>query len=167
LKRTFIIGCCTGFTSFLIVNKKIQGIFGKASIRQFFCVKSLLKYIERIMELIFKLVNGFQLAEVKSNDILINETQDALDLLAESTYNGAYKIIIYEKNFVPDFFDLKTRLAGEILQKFSNYRVQLAIVGDFSNYSSKSLRDFIFESNKNKHINFVSSLDEAIELLAR
>jgi len=61
----------------------------------------------------------------------------------------------------PDFFDLKTGFAGEILQKFSNYKVKLAIIGDFSSFTSKSLRDFILESNKHGHINFVSTIDEA------
>jgi len=58
-------------------------------------------------------------------------------------------------------------LAGEILQKFSNYRVRLAIVGDFSTFTSKSIKDFIYESNKGRHINFVSSLDEAIKVLSK
>ena len=39
-------------------------------------------------------------------------------------------MIIHEKNITPEFFDLKNRMAGEILQKFSNYRIRLAIVGD-------------------------------------
>jgi len=64
-----------------------------------------------------------------------------------------------------DFFRLKTGLAGEILQKFVNYRMKIAIVGDFSIYTSKSLKDFIYESNKGKHIFFVPSEKEAIEKL--
>jgi len=62
---------------------------------------------------------------------------------------------------------LKTGLAGEILQKFSNYYVELAIVGDFSKYSSKNLQDFIYESNKVGRINFVSSVEEAKEALLK
>jgi hypothetical protein len=54
-------------------------------------------------------------------------------------------------------------MAGEILQKFSTYRVQLTIVGDFSMYNSKSLKDFIFESNKGNQINFISSTTEALK----
>jgi hypothetical protein len=53
-------------------------------------------------------------------------------------------------------------MAGEILQKFSNYRMRLAIVGDFSEYKSKSLRDFIRESNRTGTINFVGTIDEAL-----
>ena len=112
-------------------------------------------------------INGVSIAEVISDDILIKETQDALDLMADCGYQGARKLIINEKNITPDFFDLKTGIAGEILQKFSNYQVQLAIVGDFSKYSSKSLKDFIFESNKHGRVNFLSSTEEAKEKLKR
>lgn len=110
-------------------------------------------------------VHNIQIVEVISESVIIKSTQDAIDLLGNCSYQGQNKIIIYKKNIVPDFFDLKTGIAGEILQKFSNYRVQLAIVGDFSQYTSKSLRDFIRESNKQKHINFVNSMQEAIERL--
>jgi len=76
-------------------------------------------------------------------------------------------VIIYEKNITPEFFDLKTKIAGDILQKFSNYRMGLAIIGDFSQYESKSMKDFIFESNKTRHINFVETLKEALEKFSK
>lgn len=117
------------------------------------------------MEIVINEIEGVTIAEIISDSIVIKETQDALDLMAESNFRGSGKIILHEKNIVPDFFDLKTGLAGEILQKFSNYNVQLAIVGDYSKYTSKSLKDFIFESNKYGRINFVNSVEEAKERL--
>jgi hypothetical protein len=42
----------------------------------------------------------------------------------------------------------------------------LAIVGDFSKYASKSLKDFIYESNKGKQINFVASQAEGLNVLS-
>lgn len=110
-------------------------------------------------------INGIKIAEVTSSDIIINSTSDSLDLLGNLYYQDFNRIIVHEKNITPDFFDLKNGMAGEILQKFSNYRVRLAIVGDFSKYTSKSLNDFIFESNKSKKINFVGSQSEAIRAL--
>lgn len=112
-------------------------------------------------------VNGTIIAEVNSEIILINEVQDALDIMAEINYMGSWKIILNEKNINPLFFDLNSGLAGEILQKFSTYNVQLAIIGDFSKYPGKSLRDFIYESNKLGRINFVSSTEQARERLAK
>lgn len=111
--------------------------------------------------------NGVFVAELIAQEVIIKEVQDALDIMANAAYAGATKLVLHEHNITPGFFDLKTRLAGDILQKFSNYHMPLAIVGDFSKYPSKSLRDFIYESNKGGKVNFVSSIEEAKEKLGR
>ena len=110
-------------------------------------------------------IGEIKIAEVVSTDLLITNAEDGLQLLVDLYYQGFDKIILYEENIKNDFFDLKTGLAGEILQKFSNFRVQLAIVGDFNKYPGKSIRDFIFESNKGRLINFLPSVIEAKERL--
>ncbi len=112
-------------------------------------------------------INNTEFAEVISEDIIIKSADDALDLMGNIYYQGFDKMIIHEKNLTADFFDLKNKMAGEILQKFSNYRIRLAIVGEFSNLASTSLNDFIYESNKGKQVNFVSSTEEALILLSR
>jgi len=106
-----------------------------------------------------------KIAEVIADEILITNAEEALQILADLYYQECDGIILHEKNISPDFFDLKTGLAGEILQKFSNYRMRLAIVGDFSKYPGQSIKDFIFESNKGRHINFLASVAEAKEKL--
>lgn len=111
-------------------------------------------------------INDTKIAEVTSNQTIINTIEDGLDLMGNIYYQGFDKIVLNEKNITPDFFDLKNGIAGEILQKFSTYRVRLAIVGDFSVYKSKSLTDFIYESNKGRHINFVKSTTEALKILS-
>ncbi|MFM9984639.1 MAG: DUF4180 domain-containing protein [Flavobacteriales bacterium] len=113
------------------------------------------------------LINDTKIAEVLSPEIIIGNAEDGLQLLGDIYYQDFDKIIIYEKNITPDFFQLETGIAGEILQKFSNYRVRLAIVGDFSKYLGNSLKDFIFESNKVGQINFVGSKMEAINVLSK
>lgn len=62
---------------------------------------------------------------------------------------------------------LSTGMAGEILQKFVTYGIKLAIIGDYSMYTSKPLRDFIYESNKGDHMFFTATEDEAIAKLSR
>lgn len=111
-------------------------------------------------------INNTKIAEVISEAIIINNIEDGLDLLGNIYYQGFDKFVIYEKNITPDFFDLKNGIAGEILQKFSTYRVRLAIIGNYSKYTSKSLNDFIYESNKGRHINFVTSQTEALQILS-
>lgn len=110
--------------------------------------------------------NG-NIAKVSDEGLIITDTGSALDLLANVSYQtGSRKIIIDKANISEDFFKLSTGVAGDVLQKFVNYRVQLAIVGDFSGYTSKPLRDFIYESNKGGHVCFVSSEEEAIKKLS-
>ncbi len=92
---------------------------------------------------------------------------DMLDIMAEVFFSGCDMMTI-RKELLPDgFFSLKTGLAGEILQKFSNYSMRLAIVGDFSNIGSKSLADFIYECNKGKQVFFKNTEEEAIEVLLK
>ncbi|WP_199119529.1 DUF4180 domain-containing protein [Pedobacter sp. ASV28] len=107
-----------------------------------------------------------QIAELISDELIIKKAEDGLDVLGNLYYQGFDKIIIHQQNITPDFFDLKNGMAGEILQKFSNYRVRLAIVGDFSAYTSKSIKDFIWESNKIGHIYFLTYLSTALDKLS-
>ncbi|MEQ9377116.1 MAG: DUF4180 domain-containing protein [Imperialibacter sp.] len=113
------------------------------------------------MDIVISQHNGVDIAEVISDELTIKDAQDALDVMANCSYQGADNIIWHEKNIAADFFDLKTGMAGEVLQKFSNYRARLAIVGDFSKYESKALKAFILESNRQGRISFVGSVDEA------
>ena len=103
-----------------------------------------------------------QVAEIVSDEIIIRSAEEALDLMGNLYYQGFDKIILYRDNLSPEFFDLENGMAGEILQKFSNYRMQLAVVGDFSGYTRKSVRDFIYESNQGRQVNFVSTVAEAL-----
>lgn len=114
------------------------------------------------MKIITHKVEDKRVAEVDSDQVLINNQQDALDLLGQLYYDGFDKMILKIKNITPDFFELKNGLAGEILQKFSNYRMPLTIIGDFSNYTKQAIKDFIYECNQGRQINFVSSLELAL-----
>ncbi|MDP3442556.1 MAG: DUF4180 domain-containing protein [Ignavibacteria bacterium] len=119
------------------------------------------------MNIVAHNIGEIKIAEITSDEIILNSTQDGIDLLGNLYYQEFDKVIIHKQNITPDFFDLKNGIAGEILQKFSNYRVRLAIVGDFSNYTSKSLSDFIYESNKRKQVIFVSSTEEGLNRLSK
>lgn len=119
------------------------------------------------MEIALHTVNNIKIAEIIARNIVIANIEEGTDLLGNLFYQDIDRVIIHAASITPDFFDLKTGIAGEILQKFTNYRVRLAIAGDFSSYTSKSLRDFIYESNKGKQINFVASVPEALERLSK
>lgn len=111
--------------------------------------------------------NGKQIAVFAGDELLLKSEQDALDLIGTVRYETGCTRLAIDKRAIPeDFFILSTGLAGGILQKFINYQAKLAIFGDFSGYTSKPLKDFIFESNKGTDIFFAVTQIEALEKLA-
>jgi len=95
------------------------------------------------------------IALVQSDELLITGVQSALDLMATVQHETSCNRMALNKSvIIEDFFQLSTGLAGEILQKFSNYQMKIAIIGDFSQYSSKPLKDFIYESNRGRNVFF-------------
>ncbi len=106
------------------------------------------------------------IAIVKSNEIVIKDVESAIDFMMSVKYEtNCHKIALNKEAVVEDFFILSTGLAGEILQKFINYQMKFAIFGDYSLYTSKPLKDFIYESNKGNDIFFVENEEDAIEML--
>ena len=104
--------------------------------------------------------HGVGIVEIIDDNLLIKEADDVFGLF---WINDCSTILLKKEYFVDDFFNLSTGIAGEILQKFSTYRIRMAIIGDFDNVTSKSLRDFIYESNKAGQILFVKTLEEALK----
>ena len=103
--------------------------------------------------------NNVTVAAVTAGEKVITDVQSALDLIMT-------KNIVLDKVLIAEaFFILSSGLAGEILQKFVNYGVRCAIYGDYSRYTSKPLRDFIYESNKGKDVFFVATKEEAVDML--
>jgi Domain of unknown function (DUF4180) len=112
-------------------------------------------------------IDNITIAEIISDKLVIQNEQEALELMMNCIYRGADYIIVPKQNIIPTFFDLKTGLAGAVFQKFSNYKAYLAIIGDFSKINSQSLKDFILESNKIGRVNFLNSIEEAIKVFTK
>jgi hypothetical protein len=109
--------------------------------------------------------NGRSVA-MMDEETRIATVQDLLDVFVSARYEyGSDSLIVFKENLCEAFFDLSTRIAGEMLQKCSNYRMRIAIVGDFSGFASKSLRDFIYESNKGGQVIFKGDLESAVDAL--
>lgn len=86
------------------------------------------------------------------------DASTANDLLSEAWGAEADLVVVPVERLADGFLDLSTRIAGEVIQKFTNYRTRLAFVGDISARveASRSLRDFVFESNKGRHVWFLN-----------
>ena len=103
------------------------------------------------------------IAEIQSDEELVSSVEKGGDLLAELYYQGFDKIILSVHHLSPQFFDLKTGFAGELLQKFANFRMQLVIVGDVTPFSNDRFEEFIGESNKSNQVNFAKDVKEVME----
>lgn len=120
------------------------------------------------MNLIKTEYNGLICAEVESDGKVITDAQSAIDLLMSAKYElGTKNLLIAKRLVAEEFFILSSGLAGEVLQKLINYGGRIAIYGDYSRYTSKPLKDFIFESNKGRDVFFTATRDEALALLSK
>lgn len=99
----------------------------------------------------------------------LKSEREAVDLIADAMGEGVEWIVIPVERFPDDFFHLKTRLAGHIIQKFVNYRQHLVILGDISAYvaQSNALRDFVYETNRGSQVWFLADLQELSQRLKR
>lgn len=113
------------------------------------------------------MVNGLTIAIIDSDQPVITDTASALGLVMSVRYETQTDLVAIRKEAVAEsFFILSTGLAGDILQKFVNYGIKTALFGDYSSYTSKPLRDFIYESNQGNTVAFVSTEEQAIDKLA-
>lgn len=112
--------------------------------------------------------NGASIAAVSGEETIIVDAPSALDLAMSVKYEtGSSNIVLAKKLVCEEFFILSSGLAGEILQKFINYHFKAAIYGDYACYTSKPLRDFIYESNRGNHFFFVPTREEAVRKLTQ
>jgi hypothetical protein len=79
----------------------------------------------------------------------LGSERDAIDIIGETYGMDIGLIAIPAARLHPDFLRLRTRMAGEFLQKMQNYGLRAAIVGDIAAAvaGSTALRDFVYESN--------------------
>ncbi|MFI1885087.1 DUF4180 domain-containing protein [Streptomyces jumonjinensis] len=98
---------------------------------------------------------------------IIGCANDVLDLIGDAMYQDARWVVIPAGRFDEGFFRLRTRIAGEIIQKFVNYRVGIAVIGDISRHTedSSALRDFVRECNRGRQTWFLADTEEFHERL--
>ena len=96
-----------------------------------------------------------------SESDMISGEQDILDLLAHCYEIESSQVMLDGKHLHPDFFDLKTGLAGAIFHKLSTYHVKAAIVADLDGIKSERFQELIHECNKGNQINFFSDFTAA------
>lgn len=114
-------------------------------------------------------LHGVRILECAADGSRLQTYRDAVDLVGKSFENRATLIVIPVECLDDEFFQLKTRIAGELIQKFVQYRRRLAIVGDISRHlaESSALRAFVAESNRGKDVWFLASREELNDRLEK
>jgi hypothetical protein len=114
-------------------------------------------------------IHGVRVFECAAEGAPLRNDSDAVDLIGKALEQHANVIVLPTERLDDDFFRLRTRIAGEFIQKFVNYGLRLAIVGDISRHvaESSSLRAFVYESNRGDHVWFVASADDLDKRLER
>jgi len=104
--------------------------------------------------------NGWRVLACSPEGTKLRGEADALEVIAQASEHEVDLVVIPAERFDEGFFRLSTRTAGEIVQKFVNYRLRLVIVGDLSERlaDSSTLRAFVDETNRGNQVWFVADL---------
>src|SRR5690606_12769968 len=108
-------------------------------------------------------INEKAVAEIISDKIIIQNADDALDLMGNVYYQGFDKMIIHQKNITPDVCDLKCRTAAELRRAFSSLPVVPGISGECSGLESERLIHFVYETNKRQVVIVAPSLEHHLD----
>jgi hypothetical protein len=105
--------------------------------------------------------HGFRMLALSASGTMLGTVRDLTDLIGEALSQQATVIVAPVERFDAAFFQLRSGLAGEFIQKIVNYRLKLAVIGDISGHSnaSTSWRDFVREANRGSNVFFLPDLD--------
>lgn len=92
---------------------------------------------------------------------LLSGAADANDFVGAAWSHDADLLAIPVERLGPDFLTLGTGVAGEVFQKFVNYHLGCAILGDIAAMldRSRALRDFVRETNEGHALWFLPDVD--------
>ncbi len=107
-------------------------------------------------------LGGMRVLECDVTGPKLRSERDAVDIVGEALSQRCNLVVLPIERLDETFFSLKTRIAGEIIQKFVNYELRLAFVGDIARHleASGALRDFVFETNRGRQVWFVTNRGE-------
>jgi hypothetical protein len=91
--------------------------------------------------------------------IAIRSARDVTDALGACF--GSAGLILTEADLAREFFDLRSGLAGEFLQKFTNYRMRAAIVLPNPEAHGPRWKELAYEHRSHALIRFVPTRGDA------
>jgi hypothetical protein len=112
-------------------------------------------------------LHGVQILECPPEGPKLGSDRDAVDLVSTAWAHHAKFVVIPAERLSDDFFQLKTRVAGEMIHRLTLYKMRVAITGDLSRHvdESSAFRDFVYEANRGNQIWFMAGIEEFSERL--
>ena len=112
-------------------------------------------------------IGGSPVVVVPTDGPVFATTTDATEVIGDAFAHEAQTIVIPVERLPDEFFELRSGYAGEVTQKFANYRLRLAIVGDVAERvaESESLTAWVAESNRGTQLWFAPTFAEITERL--
>jgi PadR family transcriptional regulator, regulatory protein AphA len=80
----------------------------------------------------------------------IASEREALDWVASCGESGTHRLLLHASNLSPDFYNLKTGLAGAVLLKFVIYSLRVAAVLAPELVQQGKFHDFVIETNRGR-----------------
>ncbi|MEG0366174.1 MAG: DUF4180 domain-containing protein [Coprobacillus sp.] len=115
----------------------------------------------------FKIFGKYQnIALVVTDELLIHDVESAMQLITTVKKGvNCRKFIISKSCVQDDFFSPATKYTAEVLRKYVNSHIQIAIVGDYSCFEGQPTMTFLNNINRGDRIFFTNDMDEAIKRL--
>jgi len=98
---------------------------------------------------------------------LISGEPEALDLVGACGGELVDTVLIYSDNLPPEFFELKSGLAGRIMLKFSNYRIRVAAVIPNDQISQGHFEEMVSETNRGNQFRVFPTREAAMDWIVK
>jgi len=95
---------------------------------------------------------------------VLRTERDVVDFIGLCGEQNADRLLIQEDSLPDEFFDLKSGLAGMVLQKFMNYHLIAAFVVSPTKLRGR-FKELALEASRNRHFRFFPEKDAALNWL--
>ena len=92
-------------------------------------------------------------------------TTDATAIVRSCVESGVGAVLFDRTALPPAFFDLSSGLAGELIQKLTQYGIRMAAVVPDPSRCSRSFQEFVREANRGGHFRFFPDRESAVQWL--
>lgn len=97
----------------------------------------------------------------------LSTENDALDLIALCWEHETSLLMIHQTALSQDFFKLKTKVAGNFIQKFINYSIKAVAIIPQETIQKGRIKEMAMETNKGNHFRMYESQEEAEKWLLK